>query len=118
MFARNEKIYLSSNPYSIYSSYWDKKIYKTNNPNIYQIDINIVLAKGDKLSSAENFKLSCEQRKNEIADDIDLIFNNLVETINSYKNVEKDKREVITDFKEKTPTKAVAEIVTTLDIAD
>ena len=56
MFAREQKIYLNSEPFSIYSSYWNKNIYKTNNPNIYQIDVNIILAKGDKLSSADNFK--------------------------------------------------------------
>lgn len=116
MFGRGEKIYLGSNPYSIYSSYWDSKIYKTNNQNIYQIDVNIVLAKGDKLSSADNFKLSCDQRRTEISDDIDLIFNNLIESVNSYNNKEVDNRKEIIDFKETTPKLAVAEVIRTLTV--
>lgn len=114
MFSREEKLYLGSNPHSIYSSFWDKKIYKTNNPNIYQIDVNIILAKGDKLSSADNFKLSCDQRKNEISEDIDLIFDNLVSSITPVSS-KKETREEITEFKE-TPVKAVAELVRTLEI--
>lgn len=114
IFAKQERIYLGSDPHSIYSSFWDKKIYKTNNPNIYQIDVNIILAKGDKLSSADSFKLSCDQRKNEIAEDIDLIFDNLINSVTSL-SYKKETREEITDFKE-TPVKAVAEIVRTLDI--
>ncbi len=114
MFAKEEKLYLGSDPYAIYSSFWDKKIYKTNNPNIYQIDVNIILAKGEKLTSADSFKLSCDQRKNEIAEDIDLIFDNLVNNI-KFTSSKKETREEITDFKE-TPVKAVAEIVRTLDI--
>uniref|UniRef100_A0A6C0AX83 Uncharacterized protein n=1 Tax=viral metagenome TaxID=1070528 RepID=A0A6C0AX83_9ZZZZ len=117
MFGRSEKIYLGSTPYSIYSSYWDTKIYKTNNPNIYQIDVNIVLAKGDKLSSADNFKLSCDQRRNEISDDINLIFNNLIESAKSYNNKEADNRKEITDFKEPSaPKLAVAEVVRTFSV--
>jgi len=120
MFGRNEKLYLNSAPYSIYSSYWDKKIYKTNNPNIYQIDINITLAKGDKLSGADNFKLSCDQRRIEIANDVDLIFNNLLESINNFRNtsdeLSESRKNEITDFKEPTPPVAIAKIVRTLDI--
>ena len=114
MFAREERIYLGSEPHSIYSSFWDKKIYKTNNPNIYQIDVNIVLAKGDKLTSADTFKLSCDQRKNEIAEDIDLIFNNLVDNL-KFPSSKKDSREEITEFND-TPPRAIAEIVRKLDI--
>lgn len=117
MFGRNEKIYLNSIPYSIYSSYWDKKIYKTNNANIYQIDVNITLAKGDKLSSADNFKLSCSERRNNIANDIDLIFNNLIESITNFNDTSTtDTRKEVVDFEEKGPPAAIAKIVRTLDI--
>lgn len=84
VFSRNEKIYLNSQPFSIFSSYWDKNVYKTNSPHIYQIDLNLTLARGDKLTSADNFQLSCNQRTIEIAEDVDLIFSNLIDYAKSF----------------------------------
>ena len=80
-------------PYTIFSSSWDKKVYKTNNPNVYQIDVKLILAKGDKLSSADNFQLTCNQRVNEISEDVDIIFDNLSQYIKSFSNNEEKEKE-------------------------
>jgi len=118
IFTRNQKIFLNSQPFSIFSSYWDKNVYKTNSPHIYQIDLNLTLARGDKLSSADNFQLLCKQRTIEIIEDVDLIFNNLVDytksSIYSYNPLEnKESRKIwsITDDTKSLPIAKVEQII-------
>lgn len=83
LFAKTRKIRLNSENYSIYSSYWNQRIYKTNNPNVLQIDIKLILAKGDKISSFKGLQLNCQKIKSDIAEDVDLLFNNLIDNIAS-----------------------------------
>lgn len=92
IFENNQKIYLNTEPFTIFSSSWDKKVYKTNNPNVYQIDVKLILAKGDKLSSADSFQLTCNQRVSEISEDVDIIFDNLSQYIKSFSNNEEKEK--------------------------
>lgn len=118
MFEKNNKIYLGLEPYTIFSSLWDQKVYKTNNPNIYQIDVDLILAKGEKLSSSDTFQLTCSQRKIDIANDVDLIFNNIHQYIKSFGTSTEKKKNGLTEWNpedDKTPIQ-IARLVKTIDI--
>lgn len=113
LFENGNKLYLGSEPYTIFTNYWNGLIYKTNNPNVLQIDIRVTLAQGIKISSAQSFQLTCDQRKKEIGEDVDLVFNNIVnsiKTLGETKKQKNDSRQIYKISSHETPV-ALAEIV-------
>lgn len=118
LFENGKKLYLGSQPYTIFSNFWNGIIYKTNNPNVLQIDLKLILAEGTKLTSAQSFQLTCDQRRKEIAEDVDLIFNNMIESIKSIGTAKKqptDNRKIYEIKVRETPL-AVEKIEKTYEI--